>query len=129
MAKNNQKCVRLSDEVLEIVDNYRGNGFNEKFENLVNDYFNDIPKRKADLERINKLITMKQKQIDEACEKITKAENLAFSLSKLQAIILTTIELCKIFSDVSQSKEIQNLQHEVNEIQPPRKKYKQATKE
>lgn len=33
--KNNLKSVRLSDEVLEYVQNFEGDGFNQKFENLV----------------------------------------------------------------------------------------------
>lgn len=33
--KTNMKSVRLSDEVLEYVENFEGNGFNQKFENLV----------------------------------------------------------------------------------------------
>jgi hypothetical protein len=33
--KNNQKCVRMSDEVLGYVNGFPGEGFNRKFENLV----------------------------------------------------------------------------------------------
>ena len=35
MAKNIQKCVRMTEEIFCYLDNYKGNGFNEKFENLV----------------------------------------------------------------------------------------------
>lgn len=33
--KNNLKSVRLSDEVMDYVVNFEGDGFNQKFENLV----------------------------------------------------------------------------------------------
>ena len=33
--KTNMKSVRLSDEVLEYVESFEGDGFNQKFENLV----------------------------------------------------------------------------------------------
>lgn len=33
--KNNLKSVRLSDQVMDYVINFEGNGFNQKFENLV----------------------------------------------------------------------------------------------
>lgn len=33
--KTNMKSIRLSDEVLEYIENFEGNGFNQKFENLV----------------------------------------------------------------------------------------------
>ncbi len=34
MAKPNSKCVRMSDEVMAIVEAREGEGFNQKFENL-----------------------------------------------------------------------------------------------
>lgn len=44
MAKNNMKCVRMSDEVLQIVENYNtGEGFNSKFENLCIEFQKSIP--------------------------------------------------------------------------------------
>lgn len=33
--KTNLKFVRISDEVLTYIENFEGNGFNQKFENLV----------------------------------------------------------------------------------------------
>ena len=33
--KNNSKSIRLSDEDLGYIEAYQGNGFNEKFENLI----------------------------------------------------------------------------------------------
>ncbi len=38
MAKDIAKSIRLSQEVFGFIDNYRGNGFNEKFENIILDY-------------------------------------------------------------------------------------------
>ena len=33
--KNNFKSVRMSDQVMDYVINFEGDGFNQKFENLV----------------------------------------------------------------------------------------------
>ena len=33
--KNNLKSIRLSDQVMDYVINFKGDGFNQKFENLV----------------------------------------------------------------------------------------------
>ena len=33
--KSNLKSVRLSDQVMDYVINFKGDGFNQKFENLV----------------------------------------------------------------------------------------------
>lgn len=61
--KNNQKCVRMSDFTLCVVEGISGKGFNDKFENLVHTYANeekDIQRRietlKADEKRLMKRI-------------------------------------------------------------------------
>lgn len=36
--KNVQKSVRLEQNIFEAIDEYRGDGFNEKLQNLVLDY-------------------------------------------------------------------------------------------
>ena len=33
--KNNQKCIRISDETLAYINTFPGNGFNQKLENMV----------------------------------------------------------------------------------------------
>ena len=37
MVKRNQKCVRLTDRVTKYIEQYRGDNFSEKLENLVLD--------------------------------------------------------------------------------------------
>ena len=36
-SKSIAKSIRLSDEIFAYIDEYRGNGFNEKFENIILD--------------------------------------------------------------------------------------------
>lgn len=124
MAKNNQKCLRISNDILEIVDNYRGVGFNDKFENLCTDYFCDIEKRKKDLANLDKLISLKKSQLDEYENKVRKMDSLVF---KFDTIIKTALE-CNLLAEnmpvVSQSIELQKCQAAANEIQVPRKIYK-----
>jgi len=65
MAKPNNKSIRLSNEVLSIVESSPGNGFNEKFENLVIEYHKTIPKRQQLLEEIEKKIENSRKHLDD----------------------------------------------------------------
>jgi len=44
--KSNAKSVRMSDKVLEYVEGFAGNGFNEKFENMVLYFMENEPKLK-----------------------------------------------------------------------------------
>jgi hypothetical protein len=81
--KNNQKCVRMSDEVLKVVEGFRGEGFNEKFENLVMDFRDTLSQRLYVLDQTNKMIEQKQKQLKELENRIWEMKNLESSLSVL----------------------------------------------
>lgn len=91
MAKGNQKCVRMTDEVLQYVDKYDGKGFNEKFENLV---LFALKEEKAKKERLKdldaeieqrwkklKLLSDKANQLD---RNLYQALNLEKSLQELK---------------------------------------------
>ena len=65
MRKNNQKCIRVSDETLEYINSFPGNGFNQKLENLV-DYVH------KNEDRIKKHIADLEKQRDALKETITE---------------------------------------------------------
>lgn len=81
MAKKSiAKSIRLSREVFEYIDKYRGNGFNEKFENIILDY---QQKENA----INDRIKAKQEelkiysgQVDVIMKKIRRLENIKWSV-------------------------------------------------
>ncbi len=64
MAKKvNLKSVRLSDEVLSYVENFEGNGFNQKFENLVLFCMKEEKNKRAYLEDLDQLISLKWKKL------------------------------------------------------------------
>lgn len=60
MAKNNQKCIRMSDEVLQYIEGFEGNGFNEKFENLVSFCMKEEDRKRAVLESLERRIDIYQ---------------------------------------------------------------------
>lgn len=64
LLKNNSKSVRLTDEVLGYINNFEGDGFNEKFENLVLFCMSTEQERREDLQRINEQIAEKRKILD-----------------------------------------------------------------
>ena len=76
MMKNNNKSVRLDDYTYNYVLNYRGDGFNEKFENIVLDASrleDDRKKRIAELD-------------DEIEHKLDKLKYLTNKIYKLKVI-------------------------------------------
>lgn len=63
MAKNINKSVRLSNEVYEYVNEFQGNGFNEKFENIVIFSMKTEIERKKRLDEIEKLIKARSEEL------------------------------------------------------------------
>lgn len=82
MAKNNQKCVRLSDEVLNIVEASPGNGFNEKFEKLVLHAYFSVPEREKQLAALDNEIKKKTKELAKIREQINKGEYIKDQLDR-----------------------------------------------
>ena len=68
--KNNLKSIRLSDRVMNYIQNYRGDGFNEKFENIILDAMESEDRRIRDLERYDAQIQLKKQQYFSLCSKL-----------------------------------------------------------
>ena len=64
MAKNVNKSVRLSNEVYEYVNEFQGNGFNEKFENIVVFCMKTEIERKKRLDELEKMIKSRSEQLE-----------------------------------------------------------------
>ena len=62
--KTNMKSVRLSDEVLEYVENFEGNGFNQKFENLVLFCMKEEDQKRKNVEYLDDMIQMEYKKLN-----------------------------------------------------------------
>jgi len=80
--KNNLKSVRLSDEILDIVQSYRGEGFNEKFENLVIDFKKFLPEHEAYKAALDENIKKQKETLWALQTKIQKAEKIDLIVSR-----------------------------------------------
>lgn len=63
--KNNLKSVRISDEVMQYVLNFQGEGFNQKFENLVLFCMEEEDKKRAIIEHLDAMIEIRSGILDE----------------------------------------------------------------
>ena len=63
--KNNIRSIRFSDELAELIDRQVGRTFTEKFENLVTRCVWELPGKEAELERLDKEISRKRKQLQQ----------------------------------------------------------------
>lgn len=76
MKKVNQKCVRLTDETLDYINTFPGEGFNRKLENMVE----LIGKREKNIKNNIKVLEKKRDTILRDIEELCKIKN------KLQSI-------------------------------------------
>lgn len=90
MAKNNLKSVRLSDDVLSIVESYEGNGFNQKFENLVIDFKKTLPEREAYKESLDSMIQQYIDKLELLKSSINKTERLKHGLDQFLDLLENT---------------------------------------
>lgn len=74
--KSNAKSVRLSDEILEYIENYRGNGFNEKFENIILDAKCSEQERLERIERLDKRIIEKNEELTQLINNYNSLDDL-----------------------------------------------------
>ena len=63
--KNNIRSIRFSDELAELIDRQVGKTFTEKFENLVTRCVWELPKREAEIKRLDKEIEKRKQELKE----------------------------------------------------------------
>lgn len=68
--KSINKSIRLSPKVYNYIDSHPGNGFNEKFENIILEAMEFEDQRKQRLEYLDERINMKLEQISVIEDKI-----------------------------------------------------------
>ena len=75
--KPNIRSFRYSDEVACVLNSYRGENLNEKFENLVLDAFCMVERREAELARVNECIAQRREtlyNLERATEQLAMLE-------------------------------------------------------
>lgn len=62
-SKPNSKSIRLSNEVLEYINEFEGKGFNEKFENIILYAMKTEIERKKRVAELDKLISTRSQEL------------------------------------------------------------------
>ena len=115
----------MSDEILKIVEEYRGTGFNDKFENLCLDFKNTVNDRKKELDRVNKQIDNRQTRLAELENRLREMDRFIFNLNTVREQVLKVRHMADNMPFVSQV-EIPGAQlQQENEIQTAAKRKKE----
>ena len=91
--KTNMKSVRLSDQVMDYVINFEGDGFNQKFENLVLFCMEQEETRKQKIAFLDQQIVKQYKKLDTLRQLTSEIGDVRRALTHLerQAIDLSIL--------------------------------------
>ena len=82
--KNNLKSVRLSDQVMDYVINFEGDGFNQKFENLVLFCMEQEESKKQRITLLDQQIAKQYKKLDVLQQISSKIGDVRMALTNLE---------------------------------------------
>lgn len=90
--KSVSKSIRITPRVHKFIEDYRGEGFNEKLANLVNDYLNHRDELQADWERLNAAVNDKHQELKDIQARLRKIRLVEAELSPLISAVLDLIK-------------------------------------
>lgn len=79
--KNNIRSIRFSDELAELIDRQVGNTFTQKFENLITRCVWELPKKEAEVKRLDAMIERKRQELRAMQEKYSQ---LSYTLNHIE---------------------------------------------
>jgi len=75
------KSVRVPEEIYDYINSYSGEGFNQKFVNVIRDARDTEPKRNETLDRLNKQISEREKYLKDTAKRLDELASELRSLS------------------------------------------------
>ena len=96
MASKEVKTMRLSEDIIEMIEQQVGENFTQKFENLVTKCCWELPQRKEELRMIEEQIKQRGETLRRISRKANELDNLIFRMtSNVQAFTRQTGEAMK----------------------------------
>ena len=100
--KNNLKSVRLSDQVMDYVINFEGDGFNQKFENLVLFCMEQEETKKQKIAFLDQQIVKQYKKLDALGQLMSEIRDVRRVLTHLE---WRTNDLNKLLDELLEDKD------------------------
>lgn len=85
------RTMRLSDEIIGIIESQEGETFTEKFENLVSISIRELPEKKRQLAEYQRMIDQEKKQLSFIRDKKQKLQRNLTSLEYDTAMLMHKI--------------------------------------
>ncbi len=90
------KSIRVAEDVYAYIERYKGEGFNQKFENIIRDAMQSEEKRKDRIKQLDRQITEQEKKLKASMEKAKKVENVSYQVTRILSVfqdINSTLEI------------------------------------
>ena len=75
------KSVRIPEEIYDYINSYSGDGFNQKFVNIIRDARDTEPERNETLAKLNKQISERENYLKETAKRLDELASELRSLS------------------------------------------------
>lgn len=85
--KGNLKSIRLSDEVYNYINNYKGDGFNQKFENIVLFAMRTEADRKKEIAQLDKEISNRKSILYRLQNELYEVKQMKEKVSEIETLI------------------------------------------
>ena len=94
--KDVSKSVRMTKTVYDYVNSIEGEGFNQKFENMVNLCFEEVPKRINEIKNLDEMIKSEKKRLEKLKNEIYDRQSKSLNLvNNLEYHLKSAIENVK----------------------------------
>jgi flagellar capping protein FliD len=84
------KSIRIDQKVFAYIEKYKGEGFNEKFENIITDAMESEQKRLDKIKQLDKQVDEKEKQLRKAMGEVNRLQDVS---SKVTSLLRTCKEI------------------------------------
>lgn len=96
-SKSIAKSIRMTDDIFNYINDYRGSGFNAKFENIIFDAMCSELDRQVILSDLDNRIASSKKEYLAICDKLSAIQSLHREFLRLQHIFLTLSDKLEVF--------------------------------
>ena len=101
--KNNLKSIRLSDQVMDYVISFEGDGFNQKFENLVLFCMEQEETKKQKIAFLDQQIVKRYKKLDALGQLMSEIRDVRKALTRLE---LQADDLSAVMYELLEDKDV-----------------------
>lgn len=105
MAKNNIRSIRLSDEIVDLIDRQVGDTFTQKFENLVTRCVWELPGVEAELAKVETQIAAKQQELQKIQKIINSLKTLERTIKVAEDYVNEVAKMSKYISIQTQTQD------------------------